>query len=145
MWWHFVQCLFLSTKSTLCSTCGAVVLHPIFCDLICPWALQLCHNGCDGIPNHHPHDWLLNRLFRHRSKKTSKLCITGLYVGNSPVTSEFPAQRASNAENVSIWWRHYRDMEVIIQVYFSNSFYKLIFWAQFLWNWSLVSASEPLW
>ena len=24
-----------------------------------------------------------------------------------PVTSEFPAQRASNAENVSIWWRHH--------------------------------------
>ena len=27
--------------------------------------------------------------------------------GNSPVTGEFPAQRASNAENVSIWWRHH--------------------------------------
>ena len=23
------------------------------------------------------------------------------------VTGEFPAQRASNAENVSIWWRHH--------------------------------------
>ena len=28
-------------------------------------------------------------------------------VGNSPGTGEFPAQRASNAENVSIWWRHH--------------------------------------
>ena len=27
--------------------------------------------------------------------------------GNSPVTGEFPAQRASNAENVSIWLRHH--------------------------------------
>ena len=26
-------------------------------------------------------------------------------VGNSPLTGEFPAQRASNAENVSIWWK----------------------------------------
>ena len=26
--------------------------------------------------------------------------------GNSLVTGEFPAQRASNAGNVSIWWRH---------------------------------------
>ena len=26
---------------------------------------------------------------------------------NSPGTGEFPAQRASNAENVSIWWRHH--------------------------------------
>ena len=27
--------------------------------------------------------------------------------GNSPVTGEFPAQMASNTENVSIWWRHH--------------------------------------
>ena len=33
--------------------------------------------------------------------------ITGLCVGNSPGTGEFPAQKASNAENVSIWWRHH--------------------------------------
>ena len=26
---------------------------------------------------------------------------------NSPVTGEFPTQRASNAENISIWWRHH--------------------------------------
>ena len=38
-----------------------------------------------------------------------KLHVTGLCVGNSPVTGEFPAQRASNAENVSIWWRHHVD------------------------------------
>ena len=30
--------------------------------------------------------------------KTSKLRVTGLSVGNSSVTSELPAQRASNAE-----------------------------------------------
>ena len=47
-----------------------------------------------------------NRLFRRRSKKTSKLRVTGLCAGNSPVTSEFPVQMASNVENVSIWWRH---------------------------------------
>ena len=45
---------------------------------------------------------------RRRSKKTSKLRVTGLCAGNSPVTGEFPAQRASNAENGSIWWRHHR-------------------------------------
>ena len=44
---------------------------------------------------------------RHMSKETAKPRVTGLCEGNSPVTSEFPAQRASNAENVSIWWRHY--------------------------------------
>ena len=40
-------------------------------------------------------------------KKTSKLRVTGLCVGNSPVTGEFPAQGASNAQNVSIWWRYH--------------------------------------
>ena len=40
-------------------------------------------------------------------KKTSKLRVTGLRVGNSPGTGEFPAQMASNAENVSISWRHH--------------------------------------
>ena len=35
-------------------------------------------------------------------KKTSKLRVTGLCVGNSPGT-----QMASNAENVSIWWGHH--------------------------------------
>ena len=34
----------------------------------------------------------------------------GLCEGNSPVTGKFPSQRASNAENVSIWWRHHANM-----------------------------------
>ena len=44
---------------------------------------------------------------RRKSKKTSKLCVTGLCAGNSPVTGQFPAQIATNTENVSIWWRHH--------------------------------------
>ena len=35
------------------------------------------------------------------------LLVTGLCEGNSPVTGEIPAQRASNAENTTIWWRHH--------------------------------------
>ena len=69
--------------------------------------LQWRHNGRNSVSNHQPHDCLLNRLFRRRSKKTSKLRVTGLCVGNSPGTGEFPAQKASYAENVSIWWRHH--------------------------------------
>ena len=44
---------------------------------------------------------------RRTSKTRSKLRVTALCEGNSPVTGEFPTQRASNAENVSIWWRHH--------------------------------------
>ena len=81
------------------------------------WGLGLCscdsrtllwrHNEHDSVSNHQPHHCLLNRLFGHRSKKTSKLRVTGLCEGNSPGTGEFPAQKARNAENVSIWWRHH--------------------------------------
>ena len=46
-------------------------------------------------------------VYSDADKITSKLRVTGLCAGNSPVTVEFPAQRASNAENVSIWWRHH--------------------------------------
>ena len=66
-------------------------------------ALQWRHNECDVVSNHQPHDCLLNRLLRRRSKKTSKIHVTGLYEGISPMTGGLPTQRASNAENVSIW------------------------------------------
>ena len=64
--------------------------------------LRWRHNGCDSVSNHQPHDCLLNCLFKYRSKKTSKLCVTGLC-----------AQMASNTENVSIWWRHHEMIAVI--------------------------------
>ena len=70
------------------------------------WFTLQRHNGRNGDSNHRPLDCLLNRLFRRRSEKTSRLSVTGLCEGNSPMTGEFPAQRASKAENVSTWWRH---------------------------------------
>ena len=66
-----------------------------------PWH----HNDRDYVSNYQPHDCLLNCLFGRKTKKTSKLRVTGLRAGNSPRTGEFPAQRASDAENASIW-RH---------------------------------------
>ena len=42
------------------------------------------HNDHYGVSDHQPHGCLLNLLFEHRSKKTSKLCVTGLCAGNSP-------------------------------------------------------------
>ena len=83
----------ITCKSTVCSKACSALL----------WR----HNGCDCVSNHQPRDCLLNRLFRRRSKQTSKLRVTGLCAGNSPGTGEFTAQMASNAENVPIWWRHH--------------------------------------
>ena len=70
-------------------------------------ALQWRHNERHGVSNHQPHESLLRRFYRRRSKKTSMLRVTGLCEGNPPATTEFPAQRVSNVKNVSIWWRHH--------------------------------------
>ena len=47
-------------------------------------SLRWRQNNHDGVSNHQPHGCLLNRLFRRRSKNTSKLCVTDLCAGNSP-------------------------------------------------------------
>ena len=49
-------------------------------------SLHWRHNDHGGVSNHQRHGCLLNRLFRRRSKKTSKLRVTGLCAGpvNSP-------------------------------------------------------------
>ena len=62
-----------------------------------PWDMFMCwlcaelaitlrwrHNDHDSVSNHQPNGCLLNRLFRHRSKETSKFRVIGLCVGNSP-------------------------------------------------------------
>ena len=104
----------------------AFFANDVVCNVVCNWLtnkdwqlqmdihssdnkipLRWRHNERDGVSNHQPHDCLFNHLFMRRSRKTSKLRVTGLCAGNSPVTGEFPAQRASNAENVFIWWRHH--------------------------------------
>ena len=110
---------------------------------VLPWR----HNERDGISNHQPHDCLLNGLFRSRSKKTPKLRITVLYEGNSPVTREFPAQRASNADDISIWWRLpdlpsfqwgwvMRSSELILKkcIYFMTSHHVSSPWVKWVWG-----------
>ena len=49
------------------------------------------HHGCDGVSNHQFYDCLLNHPFRRRSKKTSKLSVTGLCGGiyRWPVNSPY--------------------------------------------------------
>ena len=54
--------------------------------------LKICNNVSSGIDQR-----------KHQSSSSPRL----LCAVNSPVTGEFPAQMASNAENVSIWWRHH--------------------------------------
>ena len=71
------------------------------------WSLQWRHNGQDSVSNHQPHECLLNRIFRRRSKKTSKLRVTGLCVGNSSVTGEFPHKWPVTRKMSPFWWLHH--------------------------------------
>ena len=77
-----------------------LIFNPIAsaCEQGVELTLQCRHNERNGVSNHRRLDCLLNRLFRCRSKKTSKLRVTGLCEGESPTTGEFLAQRASNEE-----------------------------------------------
>ena len=99
----------LSNYVQTCPTTSKLANHALWAshNQILRIPLQWRHNGHDSVSNHQPHDCLLNGLSRRRSKKTSKLRVTGLCAGNSPGTGEFPAQMASDAENVFIWWHHH--------------------------------------
>ena len=80
-------------------------------------AILKCQNMIsEGLPfsipitvtsNHRSLDCLSNRMFMRRQKKTSKLRVTDLWEGNPQVTGRFPPQKASNTEDVSIWWCHH--------------------------------------
>ena len=72
-------------------------------------------NGRDGVSNHQPYDCLLSLAFMHRSQKPISASATG----------EYPAQMASNAENVSIWWRHNMLIKSIVRMDISNLFTEL--------------------
>ena len=98
--------------------------------------LQRRHNERDSLSNHRRLDYLLNRLLRHRSKIASTLRVTGLCEGNSPVTVEFPVQRAGNAFDDVFMTHSGRDS--ILQTTFSNSFSGMksaVFY--FLFHWKL--------
>ena len=80
----------------------------------------------DGVSNHQRIDCLLKHLFRRRSKKTTKLRVTGLCDNNSPMTSEFHTQMASNAENVSISWRHRGICDIIIFYHYIHIYHYIL-------------------
>ena len=70
--------------STSFSSYWSVSTYKLFVAL--PWR----HNGLDSFSNHQPHHCLLNRLFGRRSKKTSKLRVTGLCVGTHRGPVNYP-------------------------------------------------------
>ena len=80
------------------------LLHGGICDRNQLYALQWRHNDHGGSP--------ASRLFtksfiQAKIKEHIKAPLHWPLCGEFTGTGEFPAQRASYAENVSIWWRHH--------------------------------------
>ena len=109
---------------------------------MCISTLQWRHNERDGVSNHRRRHCLLNRWFWCRSTKTSKLCITGLCAGNSPVIGEFSAKKGQEHGKcfhlmTSSWvyensWIYntgsYRNISKCDQIHVQNSLTPLKFW-----------------
>ena len=57
------------------------------------FTLQWRHNWHDGVSNHQPCHCLLNRLFRRRSKKTSKAFVRGIHRGLVNSLHKWPVTR----------------------------------------------------
>ena len=90
--------------------------------------LQWRHNYRDGVSNHQPHDCLLNRLFRRRSKKTSKLRVNGRWTVNSP-------------HKVPVTRKMFPFGDVIMAGKSLNSKYK----SYFIHEYSVIKGSMPWW
>ena len=89
--------IFFAEKNMFLAEKNIFVIWPSWLQFIGPLGrkcspLQWRRNEHDGVSNHRCYDRLFKSLFRYRSKKISKLRVTGLCEGNSPVTGEFPAQ-----------------------------------------------------
>ena len=85
-----ISCIYRTDLSRKGKTLAKYIIHcNINLHLKINITLQWRHNGRESVSNHQPHECLLNRLFRRRSKKTSKLRVTGFVRGihRGPVNS----------------------------------------------------------
>ena len=89
--------------------------------------LQWRHNECGGILNHRRLDCLLNHLFRCRSKKISKLSVTGLCEGmhqwpvdsphKGPVMRKiFPFDDSHHVIQQAHWWSSCVDLQYMSRI-----------------------------
>ena len=83
-----------------------LALYKLFANDIL-WTLQWRHNERDSVSNHQPHDRLLNRLIRRRSKKMLKLCCHWPLCGEFTGDRWIPRTNSQQRGKFSISWRHH--------------------------------------
>ena len=110
-WWHL----------------SAMIGNDLWVDCL-DWIIQWRHNERDRVSNHQPHDCLLNRLFMVQIKGSFKAQRRGLCAVNSPVTSEFPAQRDSSRGK----WFHLMTPSWVLRI---TTWVQILlhFWAALAW------------
>ena len=86
----FQWCSYIYCKVIILKTFDLAFIIALYDGTSDAMSLHWRHNYHDGVSNHQPQSCLLNRLFRRRSKKTSKLRVTGLCAGNSPGSVNSP-------------------------------------------------------
>ena len=119
LWWHsesgIVELNVLLVWSPLAQSHGTIIVNYHSKEIIktyishdVKYALHWRLNANDDGLNRRRPDNLLNPLFRRRSEKTSKLRAREWPLwGESTSDRCFPSHKASEAKNVSIWWRHH--------------------------------------
>ena len=100
--WIMLRKILASCRCCICYHMSASIIHILIPALlylilvskrgpqVASLSLQWRHNGRDSASNHQPCECLLSRSIRRRSKRTSKLCVTGLCVVNSPGPGNSP-------------------------------------------------------
>ena len=88
------KCLLMPRQVVKSSVTNASLEHNHYFIIL---SFKVIHKR-DGVSNNRRLHRLLNCWFWRRSKNTSKLRVTGLCEGNSPVTGEIPTKRANDAE-----------------------------------------------
>ena len=107
-----------SIVGVLCPiSCCGVSQHICALSINAANTLQWRHHGHDGVSNHQPHDYLRNR-YSGTDQRKHQSSASLAFVRGFHRTGEFPAQRASNAENVSIWWRHHVSCADVMELLF---------------------------
>ena len=101
--------------------------------------LQWRHNAHNGVSNTNLS--IVYSTVHSGAVKENIKAAPLAFVGNSPVTGEFPAQSASNAKNVSIWWRHHDKTDSQATMYHNG---QLMRFSHMLYNFELSKSHHQI-